>query len=34
MGDTWRDVQDRADYLKEFEALQVLTFMKDINVFI
>lgn len=34
MGDTYRDVQDRADYLKEFEATQVLAFMKDINVFI
>ena len=34
MGDTWRDVQSRADYLKEFEATQVLAFMKDINVLI
>lgn len=34
MGDTWRGVQDRADYLKEFEAMQVLAFMKDINVVI
>jgi len=34
MGDTYRDVQIRADYLKCFEAVQVLFFMKGINTII
>lgn len=32
MGDTYRTVQNRADYLKEFEAVMCLKFMRGIEL--